>query len=347
MERDRATRRGEHDVLAGPGRAAEPDRDRVAGGVLHLGSDGAHPDQLVEPELVAGQTGLGGGAERVTRRPDPLVGLLGVLDLRGVDAGAVGEVLGAVQLTHLVPGRPDGRVAQRRGVGPHIGDEAVLVEPLRNRHRRGGGEAQLSTGLLLERGRPERGVRRPAVGLRLDRPHLVRRVAQRSGQRLGVRLVEMHDLTPGGRACPPGGRACRDLELAVLAEVGTAGYPGAVDGVQPGREHPLLVLRAGIEGALEVPVGSEPERHPFPLPVHDQPGRHGLHAPGREAAHHLAPQHRRDLVAVEAVEDAPGLLSLDEVHVELARVVGSSQDRGLRDLVEDHPLDRNLGLQLV
>ncbi len=30
----------------------------LADGVLHLRGDGAHPDQLVEPELLAGQAGL-------------------------------------------------------------------------------------------------------------------------------------------------------------------------------------------------------------------------------------------------------------------------------------------------
>ena len=48
----------------------------------------------------------------------------------------------------------------------------------------------------------------------------------------------------------------------------------------------------------------------------------------------------RDLVAVEAVEDAARLLGLDEVVVDVARVLDGGQDRGLGDLVEDHPVDR-------
>ena len=56
----------------------------------------------------------------------------------------------------------------------------------------------------------------------------------------------------------------------------------------------------------------------------------------------------RDLVAVEPVEDAARLLGLDEVHVEIARVLGGGEDRRLGDLVEHHPLDRDvLRLQLV
>ena len=53
----------------------------------------------------------------------------------------------------------------------------------------------------------------------------------------------------------------------------------------------------------------------------------------------------RDLVAVEPVEDAPGLLRVDQVAVDLARVGHRGLDRRLGDLVEDHPLDRHLGLE--
>jgi hypothetical protein len=45
----------------------------------------------------------------------------------------------------------------------------------------------------------------------------------------------------------------------------------------------------------------------------------GLHAPGREAAAHLLPQERRELVADEAVEHAARLLRLEAVLVELPR----------------------------
>jgi hypothetical protein len=90
-----------------------------------------------------------------------------------------------------------------------------------------------------------------------------------------------------------------------------------------------------------------PEGHPLPLAVHHEPGRHGLHPAGGQPGHHLAPQHRRHLVAVQPVEDPARLLRLDQVHVEVARVVGGLEDGGLGDLVEDHPLDRHLRLQLV
>ena len=261
--------------------------------------------------------------------------LLGVLDLGRVGPRRVGQVLRAVQLAHLRAGRLDGRARQRRRVGAHVGDEAVLVEPLGHRHRRRRAHAELAGRLLLERRGAERRVGLPAVGLRLDRADGVRRVAQRVDERLGVGPAEVHPVL-------------LRRELAVLAEVGAAGDAHLVDGVQLGGEHPLLVLLAGVEGALEVPVGRDPERHPLALTVDDHAGRHRLHAAGGEAGHHLAPEHRRDLVAVEAVEDAAGLLRLDEVVDDLARVLDRGEDRGLGDLVEDHPVHRDaLGLQLV
>ena len=135
VEGDRAAARAEDRVAAVGGGTADADRHRVADRVLHLRGDGAHPDQLVEPELLAGQAGLGGGAERLAGRADRLVRLLGVLDLRGVGPRRVGQVLRAVQLPDLVAGGTDRAARERRGVGAHVGDVAVLVEPLRDRHR--------------------------------------------------------------------------------------------------------------------------------------------------------------------------------------------------------------------
>ena len=111
---------------------------------------------------------LGRGAEAVPGRADGLVRLLGVLDLAGVDARGVRDVGGAVQLGGLLAGGGDRGLGQRCRVGAHIGDVAVLVQPLRHRHGVLGREAELARGLLLQRGGAERRVRRAAVGLALD-----------------------------------------------------------------------------------------------------------------------------------------------------------------------------------
>ena len=90
------------------------------------------------------------------------------------------------------------------------------------------------------------------------------------------------------------------------------------------------------------------KRHPLALPVDDQAGGDGLHAAGGEAGHDLLPQHRGDLVAVEAVEDAAGLLGLDEVHVD-ARAGSSTAARIACWVIswKTIRLHRDLGLELV
>ena len=79
----------------------------------------------------------------------------------------------------------------------------------------------------------------------------------------------------------------------------------------------------------------------------DHAHRDALHASGRRglAATEHAPQHRRRLPADEAVEHAPALLRLDELHVELARMLERLADRVRRDLVEHHAPHRHLRLQ--
>jgi hypothetical protein len=55
------------------------------------------------------------------------------------------------------------------------------------------------------------------------------------------------------------------------------------------------------------------ERHPLALALDHQARGDGLHAARGQPGIDLAPQHRRHLVAVEPVEDAAGLLRVDEV----------------------------------
>src|SRR5262249_58447341 len=98
VEVDDLAGRAELGVLAGAGAPRHPDRDRLAGGVLHLRGHGALPDQVVHAQLVAGQAGRRRGAEAVPGRPDRLVRLLRALYLAGVDARLVRDVLGAVEL---------------------------------------------------------------------------------------------------------------------------------------------------------------------------------------------------------------------------------------------------------
>ena len=113
----------------------------------------------------------------------------------------------------------------------------------------------------------------------------------------------------------------------------------AVHGDEPGLEG------ARVEGREQIPVLGRAERHALALALHDEARRDRLHPPGREPRHHLLPEHGRDLVAVEPVEDPAGLLGVDEAVVDLSRVGEGARDRVLRDLVEHHPPDGHLRLQ--
>ncbi|MPM17748.1 hypothetical protein SDC9_64147 [bioreactor metagenome] len=327
-----------------PGGRGRPqgDRHRLAAGVGHLGGDGAHPDQLVEPEPVTRQPGLPWRTEGRPGRADGLVRLLGILHLGGVEPRLRRHVVGAVELGGLGPGGPDRLAGQLDGVGTHVGDEATLVQLLGDRHGPLGGEAELATGLLLQRGGAERGVRVADVRLGLDRDDPHRGRLQTGGQRPGAGLVEV-DERLGGLPALGGGL----LEGAVGVEVAALGDPPTVDRGESGRERLRCGVGAGVQGGLEVPVAGGAEGDPLPLPVDDQPGGDRLHPARRQPRHDLLPQHRGDLVAVQAVEDATGLLGVDQIGVDVARVGDGVLDGVLGDLVEHHPADRHLGPELL
>ncbi len=313
-------------------RRAQTDRDGLAGGVGHLRGDGALPDELVDLGILAVDlAGHGvGGPEALPRGPDGLMGLLRVLRLLGVDPGGIGPVLGAVALGDLAARRGQRGVRQRGAVRSHVGDVAGFVEALRGAHGLRRREAELATGLLLERGGRERRRRTTTVRLALDAAHPeVDDVAlERPGEHLGAETVEHGDAVAGHTG---------------LTEVLARGEPLAVElhqlrteGTRGGG------CRVVDELGVEVPVGRGDEGHALALALDDEPGGHALHATDRRAlAHLLAGGGRERAVAVDAVEEATGFLGADEVAVEIARVLHGMGDRGGGDLVEHHALDRH------
>ena len=56
-------------------------------------------------------------------------------------------------------------------------------------------------------------------------------------------------------------------------------------------------------------------------------------------------QDRRNLVAIETVEDPTSLLGVDQAAVQIPPLLHGPFDGRAGDLVEDHPLDRHLGSQ--
>jgi len=94
-----------------------------------------------------------------------------------------------------------------------------------------------------------------------------------------------------------------------------------------------------------IPIRSAGKGHAFPLALHNQSCRHRLHTAGGQTRPDLAPQHRGQLVAVQAVKDTTGLLRIDHIGVDITGLFKGLFDGVLRDLVEHHALDRHLRLE--
>ncbi|MFT3772551.1 MAG: hypothetical protein QM820_44740 [Minicystis sp.] len=184
----------------------------------------------------------------------------------------------------------------------------ALVEGLRDLHRPLRPEVQVARRVLLQlRGR----VRRRRVALLL--------LARDLGDAVGRAL----QIGAHGR----GLLAVGHLDLAAVGggELGGERLAGRV--LQRHADVPVLL---GLEGA------------DLALAVDDEAQGHRLHAAGREAEGELRPDQRGDVVAHDAIENAPGALGIVEVLVELPRVVDPVVDALLGDLVELDALDLEL-----
>ena len=294
------------------------DRDLVQAGAFHLAGQGAFPDQLVESELVRAQPGreVRGPAGDVGRA-DRLVRLLGVAGLGLVDPGRLRQVGLPEAFDDGVADSADGLVGDLHAVGPHVGDQAdhlaaqvdALVELLCGAHGPGRAEAELARGLLLQ-GRGGEGRRRVAADLL---------------------ALDLLDLEGPGLLQPAGGRhgagLVAEVELFELLALQVA---------QPRGEE-----RAGPVGQLDVDGPELPrlEDLDLGLALADQPQGDRLHAAGRAAARQLAPQHRRQGEADQVVQGAPRQVGVDQLAVQVARMLEGVEHGVLGDLVEDHAAD--------
>src|SRR5690606_30009970 len=316
---------GELDRLAGRQEPRIVDRQHdaraLAVRVLHLASDRALPDEVVDLPLVVAQAlrQLARVLEARAGWADRLVGLLRVAHLGAVQARLGGQVFGAEVLLDVRARRLERLVGEVGRVGAHVGDEPVLVEPLRGAHRPLRGEAQLAPGLLLQRARGER--RRGPLDVRLavDALDTGRVDAQPCDQGLGLGLIELQRLILARTQLP-----------GVGVEVLAGRDPPPADALQGGAE--LRGVRD--ERAVEVEVGRRHEAHALAFALDDQAHRDALHAAGGQARPDLLPQQRRHRIAVQPVDDAPRLLRLDQVLVDPARMRERLADRLFGDLVE-------------
>ena len=95
---------------------------------------------------------------------------------------------------------------------------------------------------------------------------------------------------------------------------------------------PILFLSEGLDLAFALDDQAQSDR---------------LHASGGEAAADLVPEQRRNLVADQPVEHAARLLRVDQVDVDVARMLERFLHRALGDLVEGHAADGDRVLLLL
>ncbi len=96
---------------------------------------------------------------------------------------------------------------------------------------------------------------------------------------------------------------------------------------------------AGVEHRVDRPILLRDEGANFLFAFHDEAQRNGLDAAGGEAAANFVPEKRRNLIAHNAVEDATGLLSIDEICVHFSRMLEGSANRFGRNFVEGDAKD--------
>src|SRR3954464_6254159 len=98
---------------------------------------------------------------------------------------------------------------------------------------------------------------------------------------------------------------------------------------------------------VQRPVFNLLESLDLALALHDESESNGLHASGRDAAADLVPEQRRDLISDQAVEHTAGLLRVDEIAIDGARMLKGFLHRSLRDLVESDAMDDDLILAFL
>ena len=308
-------------------RGFDIDRGSLGPGVGHLAGQHSGPDEAVQPVLVAGE----GSPERLRVPPDPggangFVRFLGGLGPGGKGPGLVREKVLAVPFPDIRAGFGDGALRHLGGVGSHVGDQPdrafagnvdSFVKLLGHDHRALGGETQLPAGFLLHGAGGERSGRPLADVPLLDLSNGITRAFQ-------LRLIGPCLIFSGNLDGPP-------LSLE--------GPQGGGEGCRLG-----TVIGCLVEFGVDGPRLHGNEGFDLPLAIGDHAQGYGLDPSSRKTPLDAAPQERADLVSNQPVEDAPGLLGIDQAHIYFPGMLEGFFHRLLGDFVEDNPLGRLLVL---
>jgi hypothetical protein len=184
----------------------------------------------------------------------------------------------------------------------------------------------LRLGLLRERRGRERRARALDAGLRLDARHRPRQVTIERSTSVAASASDK-----------------RRTFLATSTPFASKSLPLATRDVADARQRAAEGPAFSREAGFEIRVARRAEREPLLFAIDDQPDRDALDAAGAQAGLDLLPQHRRQRVAVEAIEMRRLLLRAHQVVVDVVRLPDRLVDGFLGDLVEDDPLDRTFG----
>ena len=302
-------------------------------GLGHLARHGALPYQFVQIRLLATQAQFVSRFHIAPGGPNRLVRLLRVRHLAPETPWLRGQIFLAVPRGDRLPAGPNGLVGKLGGVGAHIGDQALLVEALRDLHGPPGGKTQFAAPFLLQGRSNERRRRRGRRHPLLDLDHPPGAVRQLGDQRPGLRFAKQHQVLARLQFFPepPG------MVVEILAR---------------GKAHPAVMRHFRLERLalrrqrrLQIEPDGRNEDHPLFLSLHKQPGRHALYAPRGQFRGDLAPKERGNAVSDEAVQNAPRFLRIYKASVDVSRFAERALDGFLRNFVKHHAPHRNPGRQ--
>ena len=286
----------------------------VIDGVGHLAGGEAAPDQPVEPVLLLAQVlAHHVGAEVHVGGADGLMGVLGA-GLGFEMPGLAGVIVFAIVPDDISAGGGKGFLRKTEGVGTHVGNEAhaalaaelhAFIELLGDGHGAPGRHAQAAGGLLLQGGGNKGGCGRLLLLPTLDAFHSEGGLLRLANDGVDLRL------------------AFQLLLFIALAEEAGVEAGGRFPAIQAGIQQPILLA---VEAADLL------------LPVHHHAGGHGLDPAGGQAGFDLAPQEGRQLIAHDPVQNAAGLLGIDQVLVDAAGVLDALGNHLFGDLIEGDPL---------
>ena len=271
--------------------------------IRHLAGHELAPDHFIESLCITLHT-LERGLRYVNvGRTDRLVRLLGTL-FRGIATRRVWQVARREVVANVVTTGRHGFVAEVGGVCTHVSDVARLVQALGQHHRLFHAETEPRARRLLQC-RGDKRCRRLGPG------RLV--LALRNRVAGGLQLI-----TSGHRR-----RFIARSELVVAVLVHLEAYG---------------LTRRGLEIGVNLPVFFRHEGANFTFALHDKAHGDRLNTPGRQSPRNLGPQQGRHHIAHYAVQEAPRLLGVNAVHIELCGLFERLGDGLLGDFVEYNTL---------